>query len=222
MVRDDEAPGPVEVCGGGELVDGCDVGGDDVGGDVGVEVGGRDDVGGAELGGGVGRVVGDGRVEVGAVVVLGPEGGVPPDVGGGGGGAGSFPSLELVVADVELGGVDVDSGAGGGGSNRGASASLVAEVAEEVGELMTASGNAWSSPREPSAIAAITAKPVESRTPAPARTATRRGCASGSSRCIGSIGLPPRPFSCPFPAEPAFASRSSRERDDIRRDSESR
>lgn len=197
-VRAVEASGPVVRV--GALV-GCeDVGaGVDVGGVVGVDVGGRDEVGGGagdELGGGAGDVVG-GVVgvgvgdDVGAGVLVGSEGGDSLETGGsgGGGGAGSRAPVEPVRAGVELGGAGAGSCSAGGGSSAGAFSELVAEVVE--GGVIRASGSASFSCREPSDTAAITAKPVEIRTPAPASAATRRGRAPGSSRCIGSIDVPP-------------------------------
>ena len=177
----------------GALVGWEEVGaGEDVGGVVGVDVGGRDEVGGGvgdELGGGVGDVIGDD--EVGAGVLVGPGGGCALEIGGsgGGGGAGSLAPVEPVLAGVELGGAGAGSCSGGGGSSAGAFSELVADVAE--GGAMRASGSASFSCREPSDTAATTAKPVEIRTPAPASAATRRGRAPGSSRCIGSIDVPP-------------------------------
>lgn len=194
-VRAVEAAGPVVRV--GALVGWEDVGaGVDVGGVVGVDVGGRDEVGGGvgdELGGGAGDVVGGGvgGDDVGAGVLVGSEGGGSLETGGsgGGGGAGSRAPVEPVRAGVELGGAGAGSCSAGGGSSAGAFSELVAEVVE--GGVMRASGSASFSCREPSDTAAMIAKPVEIRTPAPASAATRRGRAPGSSRCIGSIDVPP-------------------------------
>lgn len=133
----------------------------------------------------VGRVVGS-DVEVVLELVGGSELDVLDELDGGVVGGGSCDRL-CVVRCVELTGDEVsllDESTGGGSAGGGALG----------GEVIVASGPDWSSFWPASVNAAIVAKPVATRMPAPASTARRllrASTSSASSWCIPSIASHP-------------------------------